>query len=186
MINLRLAALLPVVATLVLTSADLAAQNRVAVINVEKVFEEFKVRQEQERTLKVEIEKYNTELAELKVELEKLIERLKVVNPGSPERLQLEEQIYETRANIELFSRLKNIELEERMTDMTRGLYNSIVEAISNYAVQNGIGLVLKYEAGEIMAANPTDMKLEINARQVLYFGQSLDITNAIIGILNK
>jgi Skp family chaperone for outer membrane proteins len=159
---------------------------KVAVVDIEKVFDEYNRRTEEERKLKVELEKIKGELASLKVELDDLVEQAKLANPGSEKRAELEQKMYETRANMELYARLQNIELEERMTEMTRALYEDIRDAVRDYALRNGYTLVLKYDSGMLQSSDPQDFRLEINSRQVLYFKQGLDITQAVLQVLNQ
>jgi len=82
----------------------------------------------------------------------------------------VEEDLGKKRQNLELYQRGLEQEIMNEQSGMTEELYKKITAYLKDYATQNQLQVVLKYNPGS----------------DLLYGGSSIDITNDVITGLNE
>ncbi len=110
----------------------------------------------------------------------KLIEQLKQLRPGSPEYKNLEAQITKERADLNVFISLKQKELLERETKMYYTAYVEVRQIVSQICRQYGIGIVLRFDSKPIDPNNSQSVLSHLNQR-VFYHEKALDLTPLVI-----
>jgi Skp family chaperone for outer membrane proteins len=69
---------------------------------------------------------------------------------------------------------------------IAKEMHQELQDAIAAIAKEQGIDLVLQLEPSKSEAHNASDLLAEMSQRKVLYHGESLDITAAVLQRLNE
>lgn len=155
----------------------------VAVIDVKFIFDnhaQFKATME---SIKKEYDAFEAQVRETEATLKKQIEQLKTLQQGSPQYKQIEEQVTQTRAGVQLDI---NRRQKERVDDEARvyhRAYQDLEAAVKDFSNRYGIDLVLQFNSAEIDPSKPDTVIRGLN-RLVVYQNQ-LNITTEILRELN-
>lgn len=192
-------ALLPVAAAavallgVVTTNSSAQAQNtysanarkfHIAVVDVSYVFKNHQRHQQMINSMKTEMT--NTE-AELKSDSERIRQKEEQRNTfqvGSAEYKKLDEELAHDVAEFKLkMDRLRK-GFMEREAQMYFQVYNEVSNIIADYARQNDIGLVIRYNGDKADPNRREDVLREIN--KTVVFQNQIDITPDILALVNR
>lgn len=157
----------------------------VAIIDLNRIFKDlvrFKAMSEQ---MKADVEQAEAAVKGEGAELQKLADQLKEMKPGSPDYKALDENLTTRNAQLTARIRTQRTEFQQREAQIMYTIYREISDEIKNFAVHNGINLVLRFN-GEPPDVNvPQDVLREVN-KPVVYYNAQIDITQYILDSLNR
>ena len=166
----------------------MAQPNTVALVDVERALNELDELGALNAELGVRVEKRQKDLDALRIQIENLqAELLELPDNATEQRRELRAQIFElsetAKARANAYQSLINIEKGE----IIRPLYLKLLESVEEVAAKQGYDLVL-FDNRALQV--PQDVQGVINeaiqAKTILYAGDSLDITDQIIVQMNN
>jgi Skp family chaperone for outer membrane proteins len=164
-------------------AAPASAGTTVVVIDLQDVFENHVRYKAAMENINRDHEQINAQFRNDQKELQKMIEQLKDLKPGSPEYKRQEEATAQYESNLRVQAQLKRKEIAERQAKLLYQTYEEVTAAVQSFSDRNGIGLVLQFTADEIDPANPQSIMRGVN-RPVVY-QRNLNITKYIIDAVN-
>jgi Skp family chaperone for outer membrane proteins len=156
----------------------------VAVIDINFVMKNFTRHNQQLNDIQKDLNAYESVLREKRNEIAKEGEKLKEYNEGSPDYKRLEERIASLQANLQVEMGLKRKEFLEAEARVYYNAYTEVVDQVAQFAEQNGIALVLRFNGEQIDPAKRETVVQGVN-RAVVY-QRHLNITDFILERLNR
>ncbi len=158
----------------------------VAVVDVEKVFNESDERSNIEATIQGRISQLQQLEQEKRQEINALRGDLEIMDPTSPnyeaKRNELREALIQLRVHLEVAQR----EIEQEKALQLEAIYRKIIHVVENIAKAEGYDLVLfRDHMPDISNANQQQIAGLIQVRKVLYAADKLDITERVKQKLN-
>jgi Skp family chaperone for outer membrane proteins len=156
----------------------------VAVIDLQEVFKQhgrFKAAMED---LKKDGEALAAYQRTEQAKLQKMLEQLKDLKPGSPEYKRKEEEMAHIDSDVRVQISLKRKDLRDREAKLHFQAYEEISAAVQEFSERNGIGLVVRFSADDIDPSNPESIMMGLS-RQVVY-QRNLNITEFVIQMINR
>jgi Skp family chaperone for outer membrane proteins len=134
--------------------------------------------------LKNDIKTYEATLTQRQRDAAQISEQLGGYQTGTPEYKQLEGQLAQASADLQVDVALKRKEFLEREAKVYYYAYMEVVDQVTAFSQRNGIALVLSYNGEQI---NPQDRGSVLQGvnRAVIY-QKSLDITSNVLDMLNR
>ncbi len=127
--------------------------------------------------------KYSVFQAE--VQVKKLAEGLKGLNRGTPEYQRLEAQVAQKRADFTVQAQLQKKQFLEKESEIYYKTYQEIKSLVRLYCQNNGISLVLRFNAEQTDNKRSRPERLRAMNRPVVY-EQGIDITLVILDELER
>jgi Skp family chaperone for outer membrane proteins len=158
---------------------------KIAIVNVEDVFNKLKERAAREDDLNKRKEALRAEIQKMDDQVQGLLKEHDAMSVDDPKRNAKQEQIVQLQADAEGKYKRGVAMLAKRELSDRQELYGMIRDAIDKYAADNKLTLVLKADNKRV-SDNPDSQSMEISQRNVLYSDASLNITAEIIKALNK
>ncbi len=165
-------------------AAPRVAGTSVAVIDLQDVFKKHARFTAAMEDLKKDNEALAAYARTEQAKLQKMLEALKDLKPGSPDYKRKEEEIAHIDSDVRVQLSLKRKELREREAKLHYQAYEEISAAVQEFADRNGIGLVVRFSADEIDPTNPESIMMGLS-RQVVY-QRNLNITDFVIEMINR
>jgi outer membrane protein len=158
---------------------------KIGVVDLDRVLEEYKKKQDAEAKLKND---YDTELKKLEESLARIREKnqeLSVLEKGSTEYdlRQLEAEVERYRIKLEQESLGRRH--EKNRTAKMRELYLDIVKKVEEYGKANGFSAILA-KRGDFKPEDRRELLTLIISQSVLYHDPGLDVTQEVLKLLNK
>lgn len=171
--------------------ADESKPLKIGLINMVEVFDNSKKRQEYTERLEKEKEKKHREIKEIENEMIKIKKEIEEfdkvgIQPDSPLRTERELKIKVLSLTMDSMVKSWNRHIKIKVNEQTGILYNEIREVINKYAQTHGFDLILKTDPPRLEKDPEESATLRINTRAVLYYEESMDITDEIIKVFNK
>lgn len=160
-----------------------AAPKQVVVIDIAKVFKEFRAFNGQMESMKAEVDAYEEYLKSKQVELQALVEERGKFTANSDEYKAKDQQILQIQSQTSVEATTKRKEFMEREAQIYYSHYLIILRTIDEFAARNGITLVLRYNSEPIDPTNRQSIQQGVN--NAIVFQRSCDITNFVIKTLN-
>jgi Skp family chaperone for outer membrane proteins len=114
----------------------------------------------------------------------RMMEDLKLVKPGTEEYSSREQEIARRRADMNVRIQLQRKEFLVREAKIYNQVYQEIAKEVEMFAAANGISTVLRVSGDQVDPNDPQAVLQNIN-RQVIYSSRNMDITAAILERLN-
>ncbi len=168
------------------TTQQSSARNgtSVAVVDIKYIFDNHQRFKDAMDAIKRDYESFEAQVRETESILRKKIEELKAVTPGSDPFKQLEEEIAQTRTQVQLdISRKQKTRVEEEAKVYHRA-YQEIEQQISKFADRYGIDLVLQFSTIEIDPSKPDTVVRGLN--RLVVYQRNLNITKYVLDELNR
>jgi len=159
---------------------------KIGVVNITKVFESYKRKRALEEDLRSTREQKTRVIREKETELKQIVDELQMLDLGSEQRKNREADLEKKQVDLRSFTEVTAGNLAVQKREVTEALYTEIVKAIADYGKKNGFDLIIKYEDVEIKSDSLDQLLYKINQRSVLYTSDAVDITQEVIGMLNK
>jgi Skp family chaperone for outer membrane proteins len=118
-------------------------------------------------------------------EINRLNAKLQQHTPDSEAYKKTEDELRQKKADLETWTRVKTDELMSDETRIIREIYEDVDAASAEYGKKNGFALILKEDDLDLVKAGLAELKVKVALRKILYFDPSLDITDAIVKVLN-
>ncbi|MFC1524805.1 OmpH family outer membrane protein [Planctomycetota bacterium] len=161
------------------------AQPKIGVVNMVKVFGEYKKTKEYEKLLENDKKKEELKIQEIEKEIKVLIDEIEALDRYSELRREKNERLAVLSAQREYRAKNWNNWIKNKVNKHTVTIYNEIREAVDKYGKDQGYICIFK--ADPELELEPEESASEkINMRAVLYYDQSINLTEEIIQVLNK
>jgi len=161
------------------------ASPKIAVVNLRTVFQRNKLNDDFDAKLAQDKEKAMGEVEAITKKIEAIKADMKTRSTGSNDYLNLMSQMLEQQGLLQAKKEYYQQYVDSRQQQFTEDIYTKTKEAIADYAVKNGIDLVLVKDEIQLPAASPNDLMLALSTRKVLYSAPELDITDAVLDMVN-
>ncbi len=138
---------------------------KIAYVNMAKVFDKYYKTQEADRKLETEGEKKNKERDRMIGKINKLRDEVALLS--KEKRAKKGEKLNEEMRTLQDFDRDARLELQRKRDDMMREIFKEVSDTIKEYGKKQGYDLIL-------------------DDRVLLYADDGIEITDALIKKLNK
>jgi len=172
----------PVIA-LAVTNGPVEAPQRVALVDVARVFKAHSRFNASLEQMKKDAEMFQAMMRSEQEKIAAEAEVLKQIDPKSPEFKAKETEISKKLAELQVTQSQKGREISEKEARLYFDTYVEVTQQIANYADRNGIGLVLRFNSEPIDSANRQSVIEGVNREIVYQVGR--DITNQVIATIN-
>ena len=167
-----------------------ADPSSVALIDMAHVFqnyEKFKVLREGLQAAVQESDAEAKRMAESFQALQqKLAEQSKQLDPGSAEYGNIEQQLLDEKGKFESWRAGTQRKLARRETDMLKVIYNDVSKMVALYARHAEYSLVLRFNSKGVEDEMQPQQAIQAMNRNVIYHEKGNDITEIVLGQLNK
>ncbi len=170
---------------LLLSSTSVCAQQGVCVVDVSQIFKNHAGFNQQLENLKQQAEQFKFELQKQAEQLQAKGERLKDFEIGSPEYKQLESELAQASANLEVERRAKTREFVQAEAELHFDTYVEVTKLIANLCEQRGHRMALRFDSRQTDPSNPDSIMQRVN-EYVIFQNPRIDITTEIIASLNN
>jgi Skp family chaperone for outer membrane proteins len=156
-----------------------AAGTRVAVIDISRVFKEHPRFKSQMEAMKTQVKQFEGQLQQRGQEIQKVQTELREFEPSSAEYKQREGQILKIQADGQIAAAQKKKEFLGQEAKIYFNVYKEIVAEVAEFAAQNGIAIVVRFNSEPIDSDDRQSVLEGVN-RAVVYQSKS-NITTAIL-----
>jgi Skp family chaperone for outer membrane proteins len=164
--------------------ASASAGTSVAVIDLQEVFKQHIMFNRERNNIKKDTDALKAKMLAEQKKLQGMVEELKEFKNGTPEYKQREEQIAHVDSQVRVQLQLESKTLRESEAKLYYRAYEEVLAAVEQFAVRNGISLVIRFSADEIDRNNPESIMMGLN-RHVVY-QRNLNITKFVIEDINR
>jgi Skp family chaperone for outer membrane proteins len=163
-----------------------AGPHRIALIDMARVFKNYKKFEAMRDELKGELTKSEERFKLMTEAIKKETTDLKTYKEGTEEYSKIEKSLLTHTTQAEAFRKGQQRDLIRKEAQIYKTIYLEVSDAVEKYATYYHYTLVLRFSADELRGEeNPEDVMRNLN-RQVVYYRPENDITNAICTFLNK
>ena len=157
------------------------AQTNVALVDVGMIFKSHPVFGQQLEQLRSEAEQFKAQTQQLQQSLIKEAQGLSQYEPTSPEFKAEETRLAQKSAATEVEQRNRMRDLMKKEAKLHFDTYNEIKAVISEYAIKQGIRMVMRYNSQPLDPNVPASIMQKVNGSIVFHTNQK-DITEEIVG----
>ncbi|HEV8605915.1 MAG TPA: OmpH family outer membrane protein [Tepidisphaeraceae bacterium] len=172
------------------TLAHAEAPLRIGTCNVTKVFDSLDERKAVEMGMKSNATAHNTEVARRRKAIEDVQAQRDELKPESLLYQQKTEELVQAATQLEVMTKLKEMELLKLEKQHTARLYDQIRAACKQAAAAHQLDLVVAERppefSREMARLSPDQLRLLLSTSEVLYANNQLDLTEEITLMLNK
>jgi Skp family chaperone for outer membrane proteins len=165
--------------------APVATHHGIAVIDVTFVLEKYSRLKQAMEVYKRDAQTAEDALKKDRGELQKRVEKLKTLRPGSPEFKAEEEAITKAESDWKLKVAAQRRDFAERESKNYLRAYQELSAVVKEYAERNGISLVLRFNGAPIDPNNREMVQMEV-FKMVMHYDKSIDITDPVLAELNR
>jgi len=172
--------------------ANLVAQSgatvdKMAVVDVQKVFNSLDQKTSVEADITQQTEKLQKQEQDKQTELKALQADLQVLAAGTPAYQETQEKLETKAMEFQVWKQFNQRKLEREKVLRLEDLYRKVVDAIGSVAEAKGIDLVLfKDNSIDLKGENQQQLAAMIQVRKVLYASPEMDITDQITQKMNN
>jgi len=163
-----------------------AASGKVAVCNLQQVFEEYDRATKLNEDFK---ERQNSIEAEIKARqnaIDETRKMLKHYKAGSEQAEKVQEKAQRQLIELNVYREIQTQSLVRDHARLTKEMFGEITEAISKVAKRKGFELVLHLEPRKLEGNNARDLRAQMINRKVLHNDSAIDLTGNVIQELNE
>lgn len=161
------------------------AQTKVAIVDIGLIFKSHASFEHNLASLKTEAERFKSASMQQQQQLMQKAEALKQYTPGSDNFKNLESNLAQESAKLEVEQRDKMRILMQQEAELHYKTYTDVNRLISEYCESSGIKLVLRYNSQEMDPTKPSTVMLRVNG-SVVYHDQQNDITPQIVARISQ
>jgi Skp family chaperone for outer membrane proteins len=159
---------------------------KIGVVNMVEVFGKYSKTKEYETLLEKDKKKEELKIQEIEKELKTLTDEIDALDKYSELRREKTERLAVLSAQREYRAKNWNVWIRRKVNDQTATIYNEIREQIAKYAKEQGYTLIIKTEPTPLTVEAEESAGDKINIRALLYYDKAIDLTDAIIEVINK
>ena len=182
-----------VVAGLVFTrpsTAETAAPKggEIGFIDMAHVFQEYAKFKAMQKSLAAEAKTIDEGLREKVQSMQAIQKQLTggQIAQGSPEAKKLEEQLIRMKTDMETSRQVQQRDFLRKESEIYKQVYVEVQDAVREYCKYYNKNVVFRFNRGEVDTAGSPQEILKSMNRQVVHFDKADDITDAVLGYLNK
>lgn len=171
------------------TNQKMISPSRVAVVDVRDVLQRAKSHSDFLEKMQKETDKVRDELKMLSDEIKRDSEALDTRKKGTDEYFSMAKELMDKEAKLESRKEFEKNLVTLKEKQWTEDTYEKVHKAIATVAEKMGIDIVLDGNGDltrEIPSPSPNELVLTIRTRKVLYFTNSIDITEEVLAEVNK
>lgn len=160
---------------------------RVAVVDVEKVFNALEEKTRIEAELQGQAERLKQEADQRRESIKQLQEDLGILAPGGDPYVKKQEELSMKAIELQAWTQFMNQRLQQERALQIGNLYRKMVEAIGRVAKQGSYDLVLfKEKEANFANASAEALSTLIQVRKVLYSAEDMELTDRVIQVMNN
>jgi Skp family chaperone for outer membrane proteins len=157
----------------------------IAVVDVAYIFKNHLRFKQQMEAMKQRVDNAEKDLKNDQNDMQQMVEKMKIMTPGSPDYKKMEEDITKKQAAFNVKKSLQGKEFMEQEGQIYYKVSLEIDDAVATLATRNGIALVLKFNGDEVHPEDRNDILRSIN-KPIVYFDHRMDITSNVLQELNR
>lgn len=160
---------------------------KVAVVNLDKVFDQYQRKQDLSADIDAKRREYQSQIEQQRDAIEAEQALLENLKPDSDEYQTRSQALRKQAIEISVFAEYSSNEIERELRRLTQNIYEELLEVVKIVADNENIDLVIY--ADEIQFDPQDDrMKLlaKIHQRKVLYASDNVDITDKVLEAANR
>lgn len=161
-----------------------ASGTNVALLDFQVILEQHQEFRTTHEVLKQELQDINERSHQQQQALLKQRKGLQRFRPGSADYRNLEKQLTQRAADLQVQRELKLKDLGQREARLFFEEHQRVVQAVEGISRAHGIGLVLRFVRREVDRSNPADIRRGLG--QAVVYQRSLDITNLVLAELKR
>jgi len=163
-----------------------AAPTQVVVLDVGYIFKNHAGFSAEMAKIKDEVLNVENKLKQEQERIRGMVEQLKAFQPGTPEYRKLEGDVAKAQGDFSVRAQLDKKDFLDREAKIYRRVYGEVEQAVSMFARQNRIAVVLRFD-GEPVDPNETDRGriMTYLSRPIVYHDGLVDITPDVLKLLN-
>lgn len=164
-----------------------AEPTAVAVVDLERVFDQLEEMSALEADANSKAEQIQKQAEEKRQEVQQLQSDLGLLKAGTEEHRQAQEEVEMAAIEFRTWLQFQKQKLERERGVMVEGLYRKTLDAVEQVADGSGYDLVLyKARTTDLNFESARDLAQRIQARKVLYADDALDITDEVVQRMNN
>ncbi|MDX1563973.1 MAG: OmpH family outer membrane protein [Phycisphaeraceae bacterium] len=166
-----------------------SAGPRIAVVNIQKIFEGLDEHEDIETEIKGLGEQIKKALADKEKQIKDLEKALQVGvhKRGSDQHIRATDELALKRLELETIRKYGQIKTSRQTTRRLVELYQTTLKAIDKIAAEKGYDLVLhQLDRSNIKGSTPRQISDRLDLHQVLYASARIDLTEYIKNVLNN
>ncbi len=162
---------------------SVSAQQQVCVVDIAEIFRNHTGFNQQIESLKQAAEQYKTDLERRGNELRARSEKLRDYQIGSAEYKQLEAELAQASANLDVERRAKTRDFVQFEAKLHFDTYVEVTRAIAETCEKRGYRLAIRYDGSKTDATRPEAIMQRVNENVIFHMPQ-YDITGEIVSLL--
>jgi len=157
----------------------------IAIVNVEKIAQQYKPFQKRVATLQEEGKELQSSVALKQSELQGVGNDLQKTAPGSPEQQKLQGQYARLQRELQLFVQEGQQKFREKDLKLSLTLHREIDQVLKPYCKTKGIRLVVRTQNASLEENQNAQQLVQTINRGVL-FEDGLDVTDDVLKLMNE
>ena len=166
-------------------AAPSSAPHKVGLIDMAKVFKEYKKFKVLREDLKGEIAQSDQKIKEMAAKLQQLKAEAETFNAGTPEYVKREQEMTKLQANFQAFRANAQREFLRKESQIYKTVYLEATDVVKKYAEYYKYTLVIRFNGEKLNTEDPKQLIQSLN-RQVVYHRPEDDITESVLEYLNR
>ena len=166
-----------------LTAADAAP--KIGILRLAEVLNTSKIYSAGTDKLKKDDAEVRAEMKKLEESLQKLDNQLQVLQPSNENFAKVQEELETTKLKRKIYGERMGNEMQRRHVALVKETYRGVRTALTAFAKERGVMLVLLAPNPELGASTLQEVQLEMGLQTVLYYDPANDITEAFVPYYN-
>jgi Skp family chaperone for outer membrane proteins len=172
-------------------TAAKAASIKIAVVDLGKLTSQLTEQSADQQIMQSRLTQFKQEVDTRKKAIQKLEEPLNpqsviALKPGTPEYKAQRNKLLKASLKLQVFEQFTQDRLKIKQRMLTADIYRDVNAAVAQYAKSHGIDLVLVTHKFDYNVTSTRALMLQIANRAVLYHDGAVDITPALVRIMNQ
>ena len=161
------------------------APHKVGLIDMARVFKEYKKFEALREELKAEITQSDQQAKVLAAKIQRVVEEMKTYKSDNQAFIDLEKQQAQFTAEFNAFRGAERQKFMRREAQIYKTIYLEAVDVVKIAAEYLDYTLVIRFNGAKLDSTDPKTLIQSLN-RQVVYFRPKDDITDSVIDYLNR
>lgn len=179
-------AILTAILLLLVQAAQAAQMDQVAIINLEAVFEKSALVEHRSQQLRTTSQEVQARLEAMTTEVKNLETEVSIRPTTHPRHAEFREQLEIAKLRRDLYRDRQASRLQGREMELLRESYEDMRQLLAEFAKENQLQLIMMASNSPIEASAVQSMRLQMGQRNVLYFAEELDLTEAFVEFANS
>ena len=168
-----------------------AASIKLAVVDLGKLTSQLTEQSADQQIMQSRLTQFKQEVDTRKMAIQKLEEPLNpqsviALKPGTPEYKAQRNKLLKASLKLQVFEQFTQDRLKIKQRMLTADIYRDVNAAVAQYAKAHGIDMVLVTHKFDYNVTSTRALMLQIANRAVLYHDSAVDITPALVRIMNQ